>query len=171
VASPVYFFHGLEGSPQGVKGNFLRQKLPGMVIPSLPMDLAGRAKIIEELIQEPSWLLGSSLGGLSAILFALKHPHRVKGMVLVAPAVGFFDPRLGSPAERQELACLSLPVGMPIRILAAQEDEIIPLEAITALVQRSPLAEVRLQVFADNHSLNQHLEEFWQAFAELYAEA
>ncbi len=37
----------------------------------------------------PALLLGSSLGGYLAALFAARHPERVSGVVLLAPAFGF----------------------------------------------------------------------------------
>ena len=87
----LYFLHGLKGSPYGTKAVFFQEYFKHITIPSLPENIYERADIINNLILEPSFIIGSSLGGLSAIMFAMEKPNLVSGLVLLAPAVGFFD--------------------------------------------------------------------------------
>ena len=46
---------------------------------------------------ENIWLLGVSMGGLGAILYAAEHPENVDGLVLLAPYLG--DPALASEVQ------------------------------------------------------------------------
>ena len=45
---------------------------------------------------ESTWLVGSSAGGKLALEAAVESPHRVKGLILIAPAIG------GAPPTRDE---------------------------------------------------------------------
>lgn len=53
---------------------------------------------LDELLPEPSIVLGNSLGGAVALRYAIERPERVKALVLVSPA--------GAPMEDAELAAL-----------------------------------------------------------------
>ncbi len=164
---PVYFFHGLQGSPQGVKAKFFQERAPEVLVPLLPPSLFQRLELVRGLIQEPSLLIGSSLGGLTALLYALEVPSKVKGLLLIAPAVGFYDPLMGNERERALLAGLRLPGRIPIEILAGRQDKVIPLQAVEDLVRQSPEARARLEVFQSDHSMNSHLEAIWGAYQRL----
>lgn len=51
------------------------------------------AAVLDEVATGPCWLVGSSQGGRIALDFTLTFPHRVNGLVLLAPAVsGAPDP-------------------------------------------------------------------------------
>jgi pimeloyl-ACP methyl ester carboxylesterase len=51
---------------------------------------------LDHLQIESTWLVGSSAGGKLALEAALEAPHRIDGIVLIAPAVG------GAPPTRDE---------------------------------------------------------------------
>jgi pimeloyl-ACP methyl ester carboxylesterase len=53
--------------------------------------------VLDELVEGPAVLVGSSMGGWIACLLALARPERVKAMVLIAPAADFTE-RLMRPA-------------------------------------------------------------------------
>lgn len=53
--------------------------------------------VLDELVDGPAVLVGSSMGGWIACLIALARPERVKSLVLVAPAADFTE-RLIRPA-------------------------------------------------------------------------
>lgn len=157
--SKLYFLHGMESSPQGTKSKFLKEHFPDCIIPHLPPDNQKRMEILGSLIGEPAWIVGSSLGGLSAVLFAMKNPGFVKGMVIMAPAVGFFDKTIFSEAERLRLGKTYIPAGIPCVVIAAEYDDVIPLQAIEDMLARSPdRTQISLIKVKDDHRLNQSLD-------------
>ena len=154
------FFHGLESSPKGTKSRLLRQHYPGCWIPELSPDIYNRIDIVEAGMEEPMVVVGSSLGGLTAIMYAMKHPEMVKGLVLLAPAVGSRD-GINIMADMEEglSDSLYIPGSIPTAIIAAIRDELIPVTAVRSLVQRSPQPEkIKLYEVDDDHMLHQSLD-------------
>jgi len=151
---PLFFFHGLYGSPQGHKADLIKRAFPLCQIPSLPMDLPGRSVILESLITLPSLLIGSSLGGLSAILFAMKKPELVRGMLLLAPLVGLYEKERCSKDELESIYSAYIPAEIPAMIVAANGDQTIPLDEIQQFVDRCPVKK-NIQLFQvdDEHGL------------------
>lgn len=157
--SKIFFFHGKEGGPQGTKATLLKKTYPGIVIPQLPEDIEQRLWIVEELVVEPSLLVGSSLGGLTALLFAMRRPEMVRAMVLVAPAVGLYDDSAYSKSDLELLKSVRITEGIPVRIMAAAGDEVIPLASIEKLANDAPNPElVRLEIHNDDHGMNSSLD-------------
>ena len=97
----LVFLHGLDSSPQGTKARLLRKKYPNCVIPSLPQDIHERVRIVSRELFEPMLVVGSSLGGLTAIMFAMNQPDMIKALVLLAPAVGCNDDSLFKEERRK----------------------------------------------------------------------
>ena len=157
--SKLYFLHGMESSPKGTKAQLLRRHYPDCVIPRLPPDITKRLGILKELITEPSWIIGSSLGGLSSLMFAMEKPKLVKEMIILAPAVGFFDSNIFNEQEKQLISKSIIPTGIPCCVIAGEEDDVIPLEEIKKMVERSPdQSQITLTIVKDGHSLNQSLD-------------
>lgn len=77
-----YFAHG-ESSGDFAKGTITRWREDALAV-------------LEELVEGPAVLVGSSMGGWIACLAALAHPAQVAAMVLVAPAPDFTE-KLMSP--------------------------------------------------------------------------
>jgi predicted alpha/beta hydrolase family esterase len=156
MTTPLYHLHGMDSSPDSFKAKHLRQFFPDLIVPALTNDVLERRTHLERLIQEPAVLSGSSLGGLSALDFAILHPHLVKGMVLLAPAVDFFD-RSGKTQDILDyLNALTLPPEIPTVIIGAVQDDIIPIEAIRRLYERSPDTRlVELIEVDDDHRLHE----------------
>lgn len=151
----LFFFHGMESSPMGTKAQLIRKHFPDCTIPQLPVDLTKREWIVEDLVTEPSWLVGSSLGGLSALLFAMKKPELVKEMILLAPAVGFFTDGFFTPEERSRIQTVIVPEDIPTTILAGKRDDVIPMFTIEDMIERSPNKKlIKLVKLDDDHSLN-----------------
>jgi pimeloyl-ACP methyl ester carboxylesterase len=152
------FFHGLDSSPQGTKAGLLKNIYPECWIPELPPDIYRRVEIASEGIKEPTVVIGSSLGGLTAIMVAIQHPKMVKGMVLMAPAVGCTDQSI-LPGYKALTDSLYIPRGIPTIIVAGLRDELIPVFAIRSLVERSPdRKSIHLYEVDDDHMLHRSLE-------------
>jgi pimeloyl-ACP methyl ester carboxylesterase len=96
----LVYLHGFASSPQSSKAQFFRQRFlelgRKMAIPRLDggdftgLTITGQLRVIEEAVGEgPVVLMGSSLGGYLAALFASRNPSVVERMVLMAPAFRF----------------------------------------------------------------------------------
>ena len=144
----VAFLHGLETGPHGAKYQALRRLIPDIMAPDCEgiFDIDARLAVIERELTGRNELLlvGSSFGGLAAVLLASRHPERVAGCVLCAPAVQGLD-----------LAQLrSLPAETVI--IHGRQDEIVPLAASAALAARFSM--VRLLGVEGGHRLAESLE-------------
>ncbi|KAG8240461.1 hypothetical protein J437_LFUL010799 [Ladona fulva] len=65
--------------------------------------------VVDSLTNGPVLLIGSSMGGWMSILVAMQIPQRIQGMILIAPALNFFEKKyvqiynILSPAQRKVL--------------------------------------------------------------------
>jgi uncharacterized protein len=93
------YAHGFASSPQSRKARTFESVLTArgiqLVIPALDggdfahLTISGQLKIMGNALQgEPARLIGSSMGGYLAALYASTHPE-VQQVVLMAPAFGF----------------------------------------------------------------------------------
>ena len=58
--------------------------------------------VLDQSFDEPAWLVGSSMGGGLALDTALRHPDRLAGLVLLAPAIsGAPPPDVVDPGSRR----------------------------------------------------------------------
>jgi pimeloyl-ACP methyl ester carboxylesterase len=101
MASRVLYLHGLGSGPSSYKAGFFRARFaemgvlleqPSLSVPSLgEMTVSSQLAVVEKLLPEgeSATLIGSSMGGYVAALFAEKFPGRVGRQVLLAPAFGF----------------------------------------------------------------------------------
>lgn len=96
----VVYLHGFASSPRSSKAQFFRQKFAACGIPvEIPeldegrfeeLTISGQLRVIERVVgNQPAILMGSSLGGYLAALFASRHPSLVERLVLLAPAFQF----------------------------------------------------------------------------------
>ena len=67
------------------------------------------AAVMDAASVERAALVGCSMGGSTAIDFALEHPSRLSALVLAASGLNAFDDRL-TPQEKAELELLNAPV-------------------------------------------------------------
>jgi len=98
--TPVVYLHGFASSPLSSKAQFFRRKFAAcgvpMEIPQLDegrfeeLTISGQLRVIERTVGErAAILMGSSLGGYLAALYAARHPSQIEQMVLLAPAFQF----------------------------------------------------------------------------------
>ena len=95
----ILYLHGFASSPASRKASFFKEQLSrhGIALgaPDLAggdfrnLTLTGQLKAVElEARGEPVFLIGSSLGGYLAALYAARH-RKVAGLILLAPAFRF----------------------------------------------------------------------------------
>ena len=150
----ILFLHGLESGPHGSK----YQALSWMFGPVVAPDCSGisdpleRLKIIKDTIAaetEPFLVVGSSMGGLMAMLLLRERPEKIAGMVLCAPA-------LHRPAATG-IDLTNLP---PTRVIHGSRDTVVPLSA------SRPFGD-RLLIVDDDHRLGNSIPEILRAVFEL----
>jgi uncharacterized protein len=104
------YVHGFASSPQSRKAQQFRTALAARGVPvDIPamdrgdfehLTISGQLDVLEDAIhREPVCLIGSSMGGYLASLYAAAHPE-VARLVLLAPAFGFaerWDEKTGKP--------------------------------------------------------------------------
>ena len=91
----IIYLHGFASGPASKKASFFRERIPVLEVPDLAagdfehLTISGQLELIEDLARgERVALVGSSLGGYLAALYAARHPEALK-LVLMAPAFGF----------------------------------------------------------------------------------
>ena len=155
----LVYIHGSGGDKsQTYKARILREIFPAMLAPDFDGELPERMRQLSALLgSESGWtLVGSSLGGLMAALFAIRHPARVKKLVLLAPA-------LTLPEFTVELPCR---ISVPTLIIQGSRDELIPLET-SQTIARQVFSDLAYQVVDDDHRLHKTAGELdWKELLE-----
>ncbi len=154
---PLVFLHGLESGPHGRKYQALATAFGEVQAP----DTEGVFDPVERLERivaatrslERGLVVGSSFGGLMAVLLAHHHPERVGALVLCAPAV--YPPRVD--------AVYRLP---PTVILHGVHDDIVSIAVSEELADRTGATLLRLD---DDHGLAASLQVLVDAVDELRA--
>ena len=146
----ILFIHGSDSSSQTYKATVLRDLFPGMQVPDFSGGLPERMLQLETLLgTETGWtLVGSSLGGLMAALFAMQHPDQVRKLVLLAPA-------LTLPGFTMSLASQ---ISIPTTIIQGTQDALIPLEPTRRLAEKIFL-NLTYIVVDDDHRLHKTAQE------------
>lgn len=140
----LLFLHGLESGPHGTKYQALKKTFGEVVSPDCSgiIDPQERLQVILaalEAFSDNLLVVGSSMGGLMALLLQQAIPQRIAGMLLCAPA-------LQRPAARG-LSAAGLP---PTVVIHGTEDIVVPIAGSRSF--GLPLIEV-----ADDHSLKNSL--------------
>lgn len=154
----LIFIHGLEGTSQGAKATLLRKLYPEMKIPDFTGSLEERMEQLHSVIKDTDhWtIVGSSLGGLMATLFAARQPNQVRRLVLLAPALiwpGF-------------ATSLRAPIKTPTTLYHGQRDALIPLEQIREIAYQV-FSNLEFIVVDDDHGLYQTAQQLnWQEILE-----
>ena len=143
---PILLAHGLEGSPTGTKARALGELGAPFLCPDgRLLTLAQRIDLLQPHLHrhEKTLLVGSSYGGLVALYLASRHPDRVHGLILCAPAL-----------QHREPPVLSLPVlstDIPCVVIHGTRDTVIPHGLSEDLAARSP--HIELFLVDDDHRL------------------
>jgi pimeloyl-ACP methyl ester carboxylesterase len=154
----MIFIHGSDSNSQTYKATLLRGLFPGMVTPDFTGSLSERMEQLEAILGDRTgWtIIGSSLGGLMAALFATQAPGQVQKLVLLAPAL-----TLPEFAEH-----LPQPVPVPTIVVHGTRDELLPLEAGRSLAEKV-FTNLTYLVVDDDHRLHKTTEQMdWQTLLE-----
>jgi pimeloyl-ACP methyl ester carboxylesterase len=96
----IVYLHGFASSPQSSKAQFFLERFTRcgvtVEIPQLDggdfehLTITGQLAVVHQAVgTTPSVLMGSSLGGYLAALYAARHPETVEKVILMAPAFQF----------------------------------------------------------------------------------
>ena len=98
----IIYLHGFASSPRSSKARYFSEKFAAARIPFEAPELdrgdfktltiTGMLEVVAECASQsiaPAVLMGSSLGGYLAALYAARHPEQVEKLVLLAPAFQF----------------------------------------------------------------------------------
>jgi pimeloyl-ACP methyl ester carboxylesterase len=145
IKIPTIFIHGQESSRKGTKGLFFREHFPEMIIPDFVGDVSTRMSKLNEILIDKRGviMIGSSLGGLMAALYAFQNQDRIKRLILLAPALNHpeFTPHLSEKLT------------LPVYILHGKEDELIPPKLIRTIAKRV-FTNLTFTMVDDDHRLS-----------------
>jgi pimeloyl-ACP methyl ester carboxylesterase len=192
------YLHGFASSPLSGKAQFFRRKFAAcgvpMEIPQLDqgcfeeLTISGQLGVIERAVgDQPAILMGSSLGGYLAALYAARHPDQIERLVLLAPAFQFprrwrerYSPedwkrdgsisvfhygdgrerRLGYQFVEDAAQYEDEPeFPQPALILHGVHDDVVPSAISSAYAARHP--RVKLILLESGHQLTDVLEPMW----------
>lgn len=134
----IVYLHGFASSPQSTKARFFAEKFAQAAIPfaapaldagdfqnltvSAQMQIVDAAASQGEERAERPVLMGSSLGGYLAALYAANHPRSVDRLILLAPAFRFLE-RWRARLSPQELEQWKQQGWAPIYHYGAKADQ------------------------------------------------
>lgn len=196
----VVYLHGFASSPQSSKAQFFQRKFAGVGVPvEIPqldegrfeqLTISGQLGVIDRAVGgEPAVLMGSSLGGYLAALYASRHPE-IERLILLAPAFQFprrWRERYSNEDWERWQREGSTPVfhygegrqrrlgyqfvedaadyedepdfAQPALILHGTRDDVVPATISTAYAERRP--RVRLVLLESGHELTDVLDRMW----------
>lgn len=142
------FLHGLDSSGSGTKGSFFSARYPDMRRPDFAGSLQERMKALKTLVDgsDDLILVGSSFGGLMAACLATELPEQVKRLVLLAPALNFYEYRL---PERK--------LGMDTHLVIGKDDTVTPPELVIPAAEAT-FSKLQIKLVDDDHLLHNTFE-------------
>ena len=145
--------HGLWGSPNGSKVTAIRESGIEVISPDFnEMELVDRVELLKETIDIGDVVLaGSSWGGLACALTAQEKPEKLRGLLLLAPALDHPEAPNDNPEE------LKAPDDLPVTIIHSVTDHIIDISASKNYIERSG-NNVQLIEVEDSHVLEDSIE-------------
>jgi pimeloyl-ACP methyl ester carboxylesterase len=199
---PVVYLHGFASGPASSKAKFFARRFAEIGVPvKIPqldegdfeqLTITGQLAVIDRAVGGlPAILMGSSLGGYLAALYAGRHPE-IDRLVLLAPAFQFpsrWRSRIGPAGlaewKRQGTAPFfhysaggerQLGYGFvedaaryedepdfrqPALVLHGANDTVVPVDASTGFAARHP--NVTVKILNSGHELTDVLEDLWMA--------
>jgi len=160
VKTTVLFCHGLESGPNGSKYRTLVDAGYDVLAPDCRgKNLTERVALIAPLLREHlPFVVGSSYGGLTAILAAKEAGVMLPGLVLCAPALGWNE----APSPGLD----ALPLVGPTVVVHGVRDDVVPVETSRRYAERTGAA---LTLVEDDHRLNESGEAILAALRSLEA--
>lgn len=153
----IMFIHGQDSSSQTYKATLLRAAWPDALVPDFTGPLDERmARLVPLLEGTNDWvLIGSSMGGLMAALWAYAHPAQVRRLVLLAPAL----------AEAEFTSQLGAPIDVPTVVYHGTRDTVVALAPVRAIAERA-FRNLAFHEVDDDHRLHATAETInWRALA------
>ncbi|HTS76556.1 MAG TPA: YqiA/YcfP family alpha/beta fold hydrolase [Bryobacteraceae bacterium] len=201
----IVYLHGFASTPLSTKAQFFKRKFEGVdfEIPQLDqgdfqkLTITGQLGIIDQAVRgERVFLMGSSLGGYLAALYAARHAN-VERLVLMAPALefptrwrnrfsaaemtewrqsgarGFYhygykqDRPLGYAFVEDALQYEDAPdFAQPALMLHGSHDDVVPPEVSVRFAARHP--NVMVKLLDSGHELTDVLEQLWSETAAFF---
>lgn len=200
----IVYLHGFASSPQSSKARFFADRFAERGVPfEAPaldegnfeaLTISGQLGVVEKAVTDgPVVLMGSSLGGYLAALFAARNPGKVEKLVLLAPAFQFptrWKARYAKELERwkadgtipffhygyKEERGLGFQIvedalkyedepdfRQPGLVLHGLRDEVVPAALSGAFAERH--TNVQLHLLESGHELTDVLGELWSETA------
>lgn len=206
--SRFVYLHGFASAPTSKKAQFFlkrfRERGIELAVPALDggdfksLTITGQLRVVENAVAgEPVTLIGSSLGGYLAALYAARHPE-VQRLVLLAPAFHFphrWPSALGSEtmAAWKQSGILKIfhygaseecdlgyqliedalqyedepSAGQPTLILHGKNDQVVPVQLSVSYAERRP--NVKLLIFECGHEMTEVLDQLWDEVSKSLA--
>ena len=200
----IIYLHGFASGPESRKAQVFRARFEeagvAVTVPRLDegnffgLTISGQYALVErEAKGEPVVLVGSSMGGYLAALYASRHPE-VEKLVLLAPAFGFqqrWPQMLGAEKFQEWEKTGELEVfhyaskamakvgwqlaedagrwdgvpefGQPALIFHGSNDPVVPVAS--SEIYAAGHANVALEVFDAGHELTEVIDEMWERTA------
>jgi pimeloyl-ACP methyl ester carboxylesterase len=169
----ILYLHGFASSPASRKARFfcgkLRERGVQVDVPDLAegdfehLSITRQLDALDRLAGQPTVLIGSSLGGYLATLYASQHPE-IERLVLLAPAFDFYSlwrrelgPDFMSDARRFD----PFPAfAQPALVFHGNQDPIVPIESSVTFTEEHTNA--RLIRLDSGHGLTDVLDTIWR---------
>jgi len=150
----IIFAHGLEGTPNGSKIQSLRNSGFEVLAPDFQgMPLIERVALLEKIsldfAEKKPILAGSSYGGLTAAIVAMRFPERFSGLLLCAPALHLKEPPVA------DSTILVAPKGMPTVIIHGINDDVVPISCSIEYAEISGEDIIEFNKVLDGHRLSE----------------
>ena len=121
-----------------------------------------KTELFNRSLQSDLWVMGRSLGSISALELAHKHPDRIKGLIIESgfPSVARIITHLGIPTEgvdleRIDYECLRMieEISVPSLIIHGEEDTLVPIRNARDLYEHLGTQKKKLLVIPSaNHN-------------------